>query len=540
MPQNRKIIHNLFYYLQAHLFGADPDKGDDLLTNGQFGVMMTPGQFVNPNLQEADGSVHMWSQWELLNEVMDTSFAYKPLTSSISRQYRDALENVALPNRPLTPAEELELENIGKWLQQYLPAYRVFRERYFDAFEAYEQERTSQNPNQGRLQRLHQRMRDAYARWDDPYGGGNKTGVESKRARSWQIQTGNPSRRWVELNATMLEHRRNSPRGFYYQTFLLPPISTWSSANWATFTKTITETETHNYSRSVSWSGGFSANWGLFNRVSVGANGEKTVKHDVSDVTTIDVTFDYLRVRIQRPWLESDIFSIQDWTWIEPNTWRYLSDGGNLYIDPPIRPIGTLPFIQKHLIVVRNVQIRADFSHSDVREVHSRISGSASAGFGFFSVRGSYTETTHQVDVRATFDGTTLRIPNPQIVGFLGTLVPKSPNPPADAPTSPYWPPNAVYPPDMPHSYKANLDKIREEDADRLKHEIEFMDKETELRTKLREDLDNEWEKRSVLAEAGGSQEKTGKAPRKSAAKKTKKSDVKGKKNAVSTRKKRK
>ena len=68
-----------------------------------------------------------------------------------------------------------------------------------------------------------------------------------------------------------------------------------------------------------------------------------------------------------------------------------------------------------------------------------------SASFGPFSVRGSYTETTSQVDVRATFDGTTLTIPNPQVIGFQGVLLPRTPNPDTSLPFDweRAWNPNA-------------------------------------------------------------------------------------------------
>src|SRR5260370_25519077 len=115
MTDNTKIIKNIFYYLEKHLFGADSDAGDELLTKGQFGVMMTPGQFVSPNWQETTGSTDMYNQWSLLNDALDTSFTYRPLITTISGtlgQYYQALNNVALRHRPLTQAEKDELDQI--------------------------------------------------------------------------------------------------------------------------------------------------------------------------------------------------------------------------------------------------------------------------------------------------------------------------------------------------------------------------------------------------------------------------------------------
>jgi hypothetical protein len=117
MSDNTKITKNIFYYLEKHLFGADSDTGDELLTRGQFGVMMTPGQFVSPNWQETTGSSDMYNQWSLLNDCLDTSFSYRPLITTISGplgQYYNALNNVALRHRPLTHRKRMSLIRLMK------------------------------------------------------------------------------------------------------------------------------------------------------------------------------------------------------------------------------------------------------------------------------------------------------------------------------------------------------------------------------------------------------------------------------------------
>lgn len=471
MADNSKIVSNLFYYLERHLFGADSDTGNELLNKGQFGVMMTPGQFLSPNWQETDGSADMYHQWNFLNESLDTSFTYKPQITTVSGQYWDALDRVSLRHRPLTATEKQELADIDAEIVVLQPRYDLYSRRFDDAALAYEFEGAKPNPSQGKLQQLLAAMNQARNNWESI---GRKSYFENNLVgRSWQIQTGNPSGGWLKLrndyqNATRIAP---APLGEYQATYLSPAISTWNNAGWATFTRTITETETHHYSKSVSWSAGMGARWGLFNHVDVGVNGEKTVVHDTSDVTSIDVTFDYLRCRIHRPWLKPDLFADKDWTWKQPKTFVYLSDGGNLAQNPPVRPLGNLPFLQTSIIAVKNVIIRADFSHTDQTEMYSRISGNVSAGFGCFSVRGTYSEVTHTVDVKASFDGTELRIPHPQVVGFLGILLPKSPDPNKNLP---YWGSDAVFPDHMSLKDQKQLENARAYDASLNQVQREF------------------------------------------------------------------
>lgn len=459
MGDNTKIIKNLFYYLERHLFGADSDQGEDLINKGEFGVMMTPGQFVSPNWMESTGSNDMYNQFVLLDSALDTSFSYLPLVTTISGQYSRALDLAALRHRPLTKKEKDELDQINLEISQLQPTYDLYKNRYEDAAEAYDFEASKPNPNQGKLQRLLDDKNEAYNNWDTI---GQKQYYEDDLVgQAWQIQNGNPDGEWTRMRAQYRNSTKIAPLGQYQTTLLTPPISQWQNAGWATFSKTITDTETHQYSHSVSWSAGIGAQWGLFDYVDVGAGGSKTVRHDISDVTSIDTTFDYIRCRIIRPWLDSNLFACKDWTWKQPNTFVYLSDGGNLAASPPVRPIGNMPFLHTSVVVVRNVVIRANFSHNDVQEMNEQINGSIDAGFGCFGLRGSYQESTHTVDVKATFDGTELRIPNPQIIGFLGTLLPKSPDPDQHLP---YWPDTAVFPDSMSEPDRKGLVDAREYD----------------------------------------------------------------------------
>jgi hypothetical protein len=394
-----------------------------------------------------------------LDQALDTSFSYLPLITTVSGQYWKALDKVALRHRPLTPDEKQRLADINKEIVQLQPTYDLYRDRYFDAAEAYEFEASKPVPNQARLQRLLTGMNEAWSNWESI---GLKQYFEDQLlGQAWQIQTGNPDGEWTRMRSLYRFSSKIAPLGPYQTTLLSPPIGQWKNAGWATFSKTITEAETHQYSHSVSWSAGAGARWGLFNHVDVGVNGTKTVTHVSSDVTSIETTFDYLRCRIIRPWLDTNLFASKDWTWIQPNTFEYLSDGGNLSATPPTRPVGTLPMLPTHAIAVRNVTIRANFSHNDQQTMDESINGNVSAGFGCFSVRGTYAESTHTVDVRATFDGTQLLIPDPQIIGFMGSLLPKSPDPDEHLP---YWPGTAVFPHQMTRKDRDAIDEVRKHD----------------------------------------------------------------------------
>lgn len=88
-----------------------------------------------------------------------------------------------------------------------------------------------------------------------------------------------------------------------------------------------------------------------------------------------------------------------------------------------------MPVLVNYLIVVRNVELIANFTTNDVQTYNSQMASHASGGWGPFSVSGSYEESTGTKTTSSSFDGVTLRIPQPQIIARSGMLLPKTPDP---------------------------------------------------------------------------------------------------------------
>jgi hypothetical protein len=106
-----------------------------------------------------------------------------------------------------------------------------------------------------------------------------------------------------------------------------------------------------------------------------------------------------------------------------------LSDGGNLVLTPPVRPIGRMPILPEYLIVVRNLELSGAFSAEESSWYQSQISSGVSVGWGPFSLSGSYSESTSTQQAHASFDGVTFKIGQPQIIARTGTMLGRSPDP---------------------------------------------------------------------------------------------------------------
>jgi len=423
MADNLKMAKNLFAAVEDALFFGDR------LTTSEFACLMQPGRLVSSNLDEGNLE-DMAIQADLTNQAIDTSFLYLPITTStISQKYYDVLNFAALPNASLSPSDIQEINQIRDWLADHKAAYDIGRDRYGDAKRAYEFEANKLNPSSAELEILAQKRDDALNDWETF---GLRSLYENKVGRLIQITAGNPDRLWNDFRTLLASNRKSAPkRGGFYQTFFVPSVKTWNSpeTSWGYYQKHVSERDTYSYSHTTNWSAGASGGWGLFS-VDVGTGGSSEYKRTSSDVTDVTVKFEYARIRISRPWLIPDAFGYQFWTWKKTyGRFRYLSDGGILSANPPIRPIGMMPALPTDFVLARNVELTANFSHNDQTLISSQLSGSASAGWACFSFNGSYSESTSEQIVHASFDGTTIKISQPQIIAFISGLMPKTPDP---------------------------------------------------------------------------------------------------------------
>jgi len=484
VANNEQLIKNLYKSFEDSIFLGDR------LKQSEFGVLMSPGQFVDPTITEPNGgeaSDGMQTQALLCDDRLNTSFLYQTIPGSVSDMYKELLEFAALPRTTLNPAQQRELAEIRNWMAQKEKEYTTYRDRYDDADAAYLSEQKSPIPDEARLKRLKRRRDDAYDAWVTR---GYKRDWENRQARLAHLLSGNPETYWEELRRRFRDGARLSPRGIeYQQTLLSPAVASWSDAGWTKFEGGVHDREQTASSRSTSWSGGLSVGWGLWS-FGGGASGGSAHEHRRSDVSDVEIEFEYLRVRINRPWLASDVFAQRFWTWKNTHGFATISDGGNLQASVPVRPVGIMPVLTTHLIVARNVVLHADFKEWEYNMSSSYIRASSSFGFGPFRIGGSYSRSQRDEYVHGHAEHATVRIPHAQIIGFAGMLLPRTPDPNrglpwgADAdfgdrpPVAPLPGPDKMKP--VTPDSDAWMREEREADMERLRSEAHTLDAATE------------------------------------------------------------
>lgn len=88
---------------------------------------------------------------------------------------------------------------------------------------------------------------------------------------------------------------------------------------------------------------------------------------------------------------------------------------------------GLMPLIPSALLIVRDVTITGSWSKEDSDHIASATSGSVSAGWGPFSVSGSYSHSSTEDTFHAQKTDQGFVIPDIQVLGFVCTKVPFCP-----------------------------------------------------------------------------------------------------------------
>jgi hypothetical protein len=421
MPENRSLVKDLFTQIEQRIFFGDR------LKEKQFLSLSNPGQFVKLTLDESNQD-DLFIQSSLVDQSIAASWIYKEQVGKLSDIYGEILEFAKLPQLRLTPEQQQEIRDFEKWILDNLSKYDRYGSRYEEAADEYDYE-VKENPTSPRLGRLLEKKNRAMRDWETL---GRKLEHERKQARIIYLNSGDPNTWWLAIRELYDNSKKTTNTGGilkeFYPTIFYPPVLDWSASSWANISMETYERDSSYYSRSTSWSAGAGAGWGLWS-VGVSAGGSTREERYSTETERFKIEFEFLRVRLIRPWLKDSIFSLKSWAWKDTHDRTLLSDGGNIDLPTPVEPIGRMPVVITNLLVARNLKISASWSKFDRDLIESSFSGGLSVGYGPFCLRGSYSQDSTSIDETYKFENDTLSIDAPQIIGYLGIVLPKCPDP---------------------------------------------------------------------------------------------------------------
>lgn len=209
---------------------------------------------------------------------------------------------------------------------------------------------------------------------------------------------------------------------FFYTTVI--PGNFATSGGWAGYGLTHETVSSSSHSESNSWSVGGGVSFGFW---SAGASASGQSSHYNADfsLSSFKMSFEIAQVIISRPWFYPEFFMNRGWTLRKGEGWMY----DDMPSDGKIPPSGNFIAYPTTALFARNIVIEsADFT-SAYNAYSSSVGGSASIGWGPFSLSGSYSHSESGRNYRSQADGSTLRVPGMQIIGFVNHLIGKAPNP---------------------------------------------------------------------------------------------------------------
>lgn len=210
---------------------------------------------------------------------------------------------------------------------------------------------------------------------------------------------------------------------FNYTTVIPGDFAT--AGGWTGYSASHEMVDSKTHSESTEWQAAAGLNLGLwsFGGGAQGASSEQTANLEVDD---FELSFELCMTLISRPWFYPEFFSNRGWDLKKGEGWMYddMPSNGAAPPDTAGKFIGYPTMI----LWARNVNISSAQFSSAYQAYASQFGGSASVGWGPFTLSGggAHQEADTHIHTEATGQGLTVN--GMQIIGFVNHLIGKAPN----------------------------------------------------------------------------------------------------------------
>jgi uncharacterized membrane protein YgcG len=450
--QQQKFVQTIYDGIFASLTEAPPgeraiyDRSKVLLTFEKVGRRLNSADYRNPwSPGNSGGSKQAAINFAALaNEAPVLQSAHTPSGTRISDIYRTILTAQVTPQPALSPAAEEEykkaytilnrlvkdpedpdaepmpkpsqlVDSYNANLTAYTTAQIKYVQQYFEAMKT--PEGRASWPLIGPS--LKTPVEIAYNTWRN----GEATKVEDAQATiefSSRNQVGRAFSDAKKLFETYLKEELE-PGNVHPRSRAIP--SDWHSSqaarSWATRTFSSSSMTTRNDSEFTRYGGRASFSLGLFS-IGGGGGGSNSRQFQSVEASSLEISFRYSLVTIDRPWLTQLLLDLPGWSLGAIPAGKYSNGKKD-------NNLGLLPLIPQAFIVTRDLTIKAKWSKNDLEIITKAMNGSASVSFGPFSIGGGGgSSSSSSTEWKNKTEGEIL-VPSLQIIGWINTLVPFCP-----------------------------------------------------------------------------------------------------------------
>ena len=164
-----------------------------------------------------------------------------------------------------------------------------------------------------------------------------------------------------------------------------------------------------------------SVNFGLW-KVKASSEGKFENSNSSADKDSVEISAKIAKVNIMRPWFSESIFGLGHWS----NNAFDPGEISNGKIDST-NANSAIPMYPVAFIVAKDITIKAGFSHEEEEHMKKSIKGSASVGYGPFTIGGNYGHGSSEDKVDSDVQNGEIRVHGMQIIGWVSRLIPYSP-----------------------------------------------------------------------------------------------------------------
>lgn len=341
------------------------------------------------------------------------------------------LDNIVLPSVELTRQQKKDLKEANEFIRENGREYRQYRQEWQNVMSnLYGLRAQVPRPVDFAKQEndLLTQKKNAEDDWETL---GSRTVFEKKLDIKKSIESigydsakANLIRMYDDVESLF---RDQSTGQNFVPTYAVPADFYKPTVGWNKFTFGETEIDKYKSHDSTKWGGNVSDPFGgLFWSVDVGGSNERHYESINSD--KLSISFEFIRIRLERPWFDSFLLASQSWWW-PGATQADPTFGPYKFSDGQLPPHGQWTMIPSEAIFVRNLKVDVSSSAQEIEHTLNKLNGGAYAGFWCFSVGGNY-ESEHGTDrfkLQKTTSG--YSCDQMQILGFNCLLLPQEPNP---------------------------------------------------------------------------------------------------------------
>lgn len=200
--------------------------------------------------------------------------------------------------------------------------------------------------------------------------------------------------------------------------------SDWADTNattqWNDYSFKFGESSFSAHSDFTSWGGGGGFSVGLWS-FGGSAGGTRSHSHTEASADSFEIGFKWSLVTIDRPYMNFLLFGAPHWK-------TDLAARGSFSSGKRQGQENTkFPLLPTAFVAIKGLTIKASWSANDSSVADSSTHGSASVGWGPFSVSGSYSHSEHDEMSHASYANGAITNADVQIIGWINQIVPFSP-----------------------------------------------------------------------------------------------------------------